>query len=176
MKIGIHVFGAASLLALAAVLSGCAADGAREDVEESLADDALGEVSTKGTSYTLNCGTSLPGFPSPPCYPELTFTTTLTEVVQPGGNIAPGYYIHFGFKNESKKAAGPFEVRISDAWGATLQTVPFSGLAAGASTSVIAYAPLDCGWRRTVTLDSSNTVGEANEANNTSTYSNLCTR
>lgn len=48
-----------------------------------------------------------------------------TQIVAPGGNLAPGYYIQFGFENETKKAAGPFDVKVS----------------AGASTYVIVCAP-----------------------------------
>lgn len=179
MKIGLHGLGAALLLVTGVVVSGCAADAAPEandGVEASMLDGIATESSTKGTTYTLNCATTLPGLPQPPCYPELTFTQMATQIVAPGGNLAPGYYIQFGFKNESKKAAGPFDVKVSDGAGATLQTIPFAGLAAGASTYVIVYAPYECGWRRTVTLDSGNTVAEAIEWNNSSTYSNLCSR
>lgn len=178
MKIGFHGLGCAGLLVAVGLSTGCAVDGAHEGdgVEASLLDGAEGEMSMKGETYTLNCAGSLPGFPAPPCLPELTFTQTATQIIEPGGNLAPGYYIQFGFKNDSKKAAGPFDVRITDAAGNTIQTVPFAGLAAGASTSVIAYAPYECGWKRTVILDSSNKVAEAVEWNNTSTYSNLCKR
>lgn len=180
MKIGLHGLGAAMLLVTAGLLGGCAAgaphEGEGEGVDGAMLDGVESETSMKGTTYTLNCAGTIPGLPPPPCNPELTFTQTATEIVQPGGNLAPGYYIYFGFKNDSQKAAGAFDVKISDGAGATLQTIPFPGLAAGASKYVIAYAPLACGWRRTVTLDSGNTVAEAVEWNNTSTYSNLCSR
>ncbi len=176
MKIGLHGLGSAALLVAAGLLTGCAADTAQEGVEGSLLDGVDGQTAMQSETYTLNCAPSLPGFPAMPCLPELTFTQTMTEIVEPGGNIAPGHYIHFAFKNDSKKAAGPFDVRITDQSGATLSTVSFAGLAPGASSSVIAYAPYECGWKRTAILDASNKVSEAVEWNNSSTYSNLCKR
>ncbi len=175
MKIGMNGLGCAAVLAMVGILTGCAAEPGHDEVESSLLDGVETESTMKGDYVTLNCGKSLPGFPAPACLPELRFTTLLTQVEQ-GGILAPGNYLHFGFMNDSQKAAGPFSVQVKDAGGNVLKTQSFAGLAAGASTEIIAYAPLACGWTRTVVLDAANQVVEDAEWNNTKTVSQLCTR
>lgn len=175
MKIGMNGLGCAALLAMAGILSGCAAESAHEGVESSLLDGVGAESAMQGEYYTLNCGSSLPGFPAPPCVPELRFTTLMTAV-EKGPILAPGNYIHFAFMNDSKKAAGPFSVQVKDGAGNVLKTQSYPGLAAGAGSEIIAFAPLACGWTRTVVLDSANQVSEDAEWNNTRTTSQLCTR
>jgi hypothetical protein len=157
------------------ILSGCTAQSAEDGVESTLLDGVAAGTSIQGEYYTLNCGSSLPGFPAPPCVPELRFTSLMTQVEQ-GPVLAPGNYVHFAFMNDSKKAAGPFSVQVKDGAGQVLKTQAFPGLAAGASSEVIAFAPLACGWTRTVVLDPANQVTEDAEWNNTRTTSQLCTR
>lgn len=177
MKIGMNGLGCAAVLAVAGILSGCTADAAQEaeGVAGSLVEGVGVESAMQGDYVSLNCGGSLPGLPPPPCVPELRFTTLYT-VVEQGPIHAPGNYMHFGFMNDSKKAAGPFSVQVKDGAGNVLKTQSFAGLAAGASTSILAHAPLTCGWTRTVVLDSGSQVAEDAEWNNTKTVSNLCKR
>lgn len=176
MKIGMNGLVCAAVLAMAGILSGCAAESTQDGLESSLLDGIAMESAMQAGEYvSLNCGGSLPGLPPPPCVPELRFTTLMTQVEQ-GPILAPGNYIHFGFKNDSKKAAGPFSVQVKDTAGNVMKTQSFTGLAAGASAEVVTVAPLACGWSRTVVLDSANQVAEDAESNNTKTVSKYCTR
>lgn len=175
MMMGLRGLGVAGLFVAAGALAGCAEDVGPEGDVDPAAVDAVESVSAP-EGFTINCGQTIPGWPSPPCLPDLVVTQAATQVVAPGGNIAPGYYIQFIIKNDSLKDAGAFAVRVNDQLGATLKTYSFAGLAAGASSSIIVYAPWDCGWSRKVTVDSANQVSEADESNNTATSSYLCKR
>lgn len=168
------------LVGIMMALTGCA-EGVEtdDDVASSLSESAqegASEAAIQGDTVSLNCGGSLPGLPKPPCLPELTHTQLAVQLVEPGTNIAPGHYIQYGFKNDSSAPAGPFSVKVTDHLGATVKTFAFAGLAAHMSTSIIVHAPYACGWSRTVLLDSSNSVAEATESNNTRTYSKYCPR
>jgi hypothetical protein len=168
-------------MAMATVV-GCAAPNAADDYLGQEAapsvDESAASVATQGTSINLNCGQSIPGLPLMPCAPDLLFGQTYAEVWAPNNaqNMAPGYYLHFGFTNDSEKATGPFSVQIKDKNGFVLKTVQFPGLAAHAGASVTDVAPYACGWSRVVTLDTGSAVAEFSESNNTFTYSHACPR
>jgi hypothetical protein len=160
-------------------LTGCAADSEERNPEpndDGAVADVAGDLNAAAETVSLNCGQSIPGFPPLPCNPDLRFGQMLVEVVQPGGNTAPGNYLWYQVLNDSKKAAGAFKARIKDGNGTTLQTYSFAGLGAGASTWIVLAAPYSCGWSRVAELDYDNTLVEGAEYNNTNTYSYPCQR
>lgn len=161
-----------------ATVVGCAAPSAEDDAQGAAPAPAVadGDVTPNDTTVSLNCGVMYPGGPQLPCKPDLRFTQTLVQVWEPNNpqNMAPGYYIHFGFMNDSDKATGPFRVKIKDQYGTILKTQHFADLAAHASTSMLAHGPYTCGWSRTAVLDADFGVDEYSESNNTSTYSYMC--
>lgn len=163
------------VLALAVSTMACAND-VENDEDVSVTNGVSDELHPEGTTATINCATMPPGFPQPPCRPDLTFGQTAVEIVEPGTNIAPGYYVHFQIRNESKKPSGPFKVRIKDAAGSTLTTYSFSGLAANGQVYAPTYAPSTCGWTRTIDVDIDGEVDEASEYNNTNSYGYACQR
>jgi hypothetical protein len=160
-------------------LTGCAADSSEQSEkpgDNGAVANVADDVNAAADTVSLNCGQSIPGFPPLPCNPDLRFGQMLVEEVQPGGNTAPGNYLWYQVLNDSKKAAGAFNARITDGNGKTLQTYSFAGLGAGASTWIVFAAPYTCGWSRVAELDYGNTVAEAAEYNNTNTYSYACQR
>lgn len=178
MNIGLGRFAAAGLFGVLGAIAGCAQDVEPEQDVDPAALDALGtEASISGETYTINCGSTLPGLPQPRCVPDLVFNPeTAVEVVKPGEVLAPGHYVTFGFKNNSKKAAGAFTVKVTDQYGATVKTVSYAGLAPYASSMISFHAPYACGWSRTVTLDADDQIDEDIESNNSKTYAYWCTR
>ncbi len=168
-------------MAMATVV-GCAAPNAADDEQGTEAapsvDESASRVAAQDYVVNLNCGQSIPGLPPMPCSADLVFGQTYAEIWAPNNaqNLAPGYYLHFSFTNDSAKATGPFAVQIKDQNGFILKTVQFPGLAAHAGASVTDVAPYACGWSRVVTLDTGNAVAEFSETNNTFTYSHGCPR
>lgn len=160
-----------SALLLGALLQGACgapvADGAPGDPE---ADVAEAQAALQGNGCFT--GPTLPTW----CRADLVVNTAYALVYEPGNpqNYAPGYYITFGIKNTGLLSAGPSTAEIRDQAGVLLKTVPVPALAPGAGASASIVAPYPCGWKRTLTLDTTHAVAEANEGNNTWVYNHSC--
>jgi hypothetical protein len=106
----------------------------------------------------------------------LKFTTRLVITYKPNNaqNIAPGHYTYYNFVNDTDAPTPPFKAKVKDGMGNVIKTIDFPAFAAHQGGSVYDVAPYECGWSRTVELDTENSVGEYSESNNTTTYQKRC--
>lgn len=177
MVIGLRRFVAGGLFAVTGLIVGCAQDVEAEDSVDPAGLDAIDTETITPAGATINCGGTIPGLPAPRCVPDLVFgPETAVDVVLPGQGPTPGTHVMFAIKNASPKAAGPFKVKVTDQYGATVKTSSYSGMAGYGSSMISFVAPYICGWSRTVTLDAENAIDEDSEANNTKTYAEPCPR
>lgn len=110
------------------------------------------------------------GSPDDRCKPDLVATWFMTDQ-SPYSSVDQ---ILFFIDNNSDKPAGAFTMQVKDQIGATLQTVQVPGLGAHRSTSLVVIAPRECGWSRTLVVDSEHVIDEFSETNNLASFSKFC--